>query len=175
MRGAESRAGPTAVWASARVLAVRERHVQAKLRVIGGEQQTRQIELHLPAIVGRSRTTDVTLFHPLVSRQHCEIFEAKGRLMVRDLGSLNGTFVGELRLAEEAVPLEPGERLTVGCITLLADYQPPADTDSESGAGDWSRGATVESSNRDSNAEALRFDAGHTPRPSSRVQPRPRD
>ncbi len=154
--------------------------MQAKLRVIGGEEQTRQIELHLPAIVGRSRTTDITLFHPLVSRQHCEIFEAEGRLMVRDLGSLNGTFVGELRLAEEAVLLEPGERLTVGCITLLADYQPPAAASSESAAGDWSpAGPTIESaghdSSGDSKGESLRFDAGHTPRPSSRVQPGPRD
>jgi predicted component of type VI protein secretion system len=161
------------------VLAVRERHVQARLRVIGGEEQTRQIELHLPAIVGRSRTTDVTLFHPLVSRQHCEIFEADGRLMVRDLGSLNGTFVGELRLAEAAVPLEPGERLTVGCITLLADYQPPATASSESGASWSSGGPTIESADIDSsgnsNGESLRFDAGHTPRPSSRVQPRSRD
>jgi pSer/pThr/pTyr-binding forkhead associated (FHA) protein len=157
------------------MLAVRERHVQASLKVIGGEEQTRQIELHLPAIVGRSRSTDVTLFHPLVSRQHCEIFEAEGRLMVRDLGSLNGTFVGEMRLAEEAVPLEPGERLTVGCITLLADYQPPADTSDDGGANEWPAGPTLESDEFESNGESLRFDAGHTPRPSSRVQPRSRD
>lgn len=150
--------------------------MQARLRVIGGEQQARQIELRLPAIVGRSRTTDVTLFHPLVSRQHCEIFEAEGRLMVRDLGSLNGTFVGELRLAEDAVPLEPGERLTVGCITLLADYQPPAASSNECGASDWSPGGpTIESVSHDANGDPLRFDAGHTPRSSSRVQPRPRD
>jgi pSer/pThr/pTyr-binding forkhead associated (FHA) protein len=157
------------------MLAVRERHVQARLKVIGGEEQTRQIELHLPAIVGRSRSTDVTLFHPLVSRQHCEIFEAQGRLMVRDLGSLNGTFVGEMRLAEEAVPLEPGERLTVGCITLLADYQPPADTSDDGGSNEWPAGPTLESGELESNGESLRFDAGHTPRPSSRVQPRSRD
>lgn len=145
--------------------------MQARLKVIGGEEQTRQIELRLPAIVGRSRTTDVTLFHPLVSRQHCEIFESAGRLMVRDLGSLNGTFVGELRLTEDAVPLEPGERLTVGCITLLADYQPPADDrDESSGASQWSPGPTIESAELDPSGESIRFDAGHTPRPSSRVQ-----
>lgn len=148
--------------------------MQARLKVIGGEEQTRQIELHLPAIVGRSRTTDVTLFHPLVSRQHCEIFESEGRLMVRDLGSLNGTFVGELRLTDDAVPLQPGDRLTVGCVTLLADYQPLGDASSSENADSWSPGATVESE-VDPSGESLRFDAGHTPRPSSRVQPRSHD
>ena len=45
-----------------------------------------------------SRSTDVQLGHPLVSRRHCEVFESGGILMIRDLGSLNGTFVGPTRL-----------------------------------------------------------------------------
>ena len=65
-------------------------------------------------IIGRSRHTDLTLGHPLVSRQHCEVFEANGMLMVRDLGSLNGTFVGDSRLAEQAMPVKPGDLFTVG-------------------------------------------------------------
>jgi predicted component of type VI protein secretion system len=96
--------------------------VEAKLIVVGGDSQARQFELHLPAVIGRSRSTDVRLGHPLVSRQHCEVFEADGILMVRDLGSLNGTFIGETRVAEEAVPVKPGELLTVGPITFRAEY-----------------------------------------------------
>ncbi len=96
--------------------------MEARLIVVGGDAQTRQFELRLPAVIGRSRSTDVRLGHPLVSRHHCEVFEADGILMVRDLGSLNGTFVGDTRIAEQAIPIQPGEVFTVGPVSLRAEY-----------------------------------------------------
>jgi pSer/pThr/pTyr-binding forkhead associated (FHA) protein len=42
--------------------------------------------------------------------------------MVRDLGSLNGTFVRNERIAGDA-PLPPGELLTVGAVTFRAVYE----------------------------------------------------
>jgi pSer/pThr/pTyr-binding forkhead associated (FHA) protein len=56
-----------------------------------------------------------------VSRQHCELFELNGQLMVRDLGSLNGTFVNNQRITES--PLAPNELLTVGTVTFRAVYE----------------------------------------------------
>ncbi len=97
--------------------------MEAKLIVVGGDTKARQYDLELPTIIGRSRSTDLTLGHPLVSRQHCEVFEANGMLMVRDLGSLNGTFIGEMRLAEQAMPVKPGDLLTVGGVTFRAMYR----------------------------------------------------
>mgnify|MGYP002621837654 CR=1 FL=1 len=96
--------------------------MEAKLVVVQGDAQARQYELELPAIIGRSRSTDVRLGHPLVSRQHCEVFEAEGLLMVRDLGSLNGTFVGDARITEDAIPVKPGDSFTVGPVTFRAEY-----------------------------------------------------
>ena len=64
--------------------------------------QANEFALQLPTVVGRSRTADLPLANPLVSRRHCEIFEADGQLMVRDLGSLNGTFIGKTRLEAES-------------------------------------------------------------------------
>jgi pSer/pThr/pTyr-binding forkhead associated (FHA) protein len=96
--------------------------VEAKLIVVGGDAQSRHFELQLPTVIGRSRNTDLRLGHPLVSRHHCEVFEANGLLMVRDLGSLNGTFVGEQRIAEQAMPVKPGDLLTVGPVTFRAEY-----------------------------------------------------
>lgn len=96
--------------------------MEAKLVVVGGDAKARQYELELPTIIGRSRSAGLTLGHPLVSRQHCEIFETNGVLMVRDLGSLNGTFVGDERITEQAVPVKPGDLLTVGGVTLRAEY-----------------------------------------------------
>jgi hypothetical protein len=143
---------------------LQERQVQAKLVVIAGDEPTQWFDLHLPAIIGRSRTTDVTLGHPLVSRQHCELFESAGKLMLRDLGSLNGTFVNDTRLCDEPIAIVSGERFTVGTITLQADYE-EACADSES--SDWT-GSTIDS---ELDSDELRFDGPHGSRLSSRRPP----
>jgi hypothetical protein len=43
------------------------------------------------------------------------------QLMVRDLGSLNGTFVGSARITSDST-LEPGSLLSVGPVTFRASY-----------------------------------------------------
>jgi predicted component of type VI protein secretion system len=91
-----------------------------KLVVVGGEVKTTEIKIKLPSTIGRGRDLAVVLPHPLVSRNHCELYEADGKLMVRDLGSLNGTFVNNEQITES--PLEPGELLTVGTVTFRAVY-----------------------------------------------------
>lgn len=97
------------------------------LVVVGGDVKTPEVKLRLPSTVGRGRDCSIMLRHPLVSRQHCELFEVSGALMVRDLGSLNGTFVNNQRIEGDA-PLHPGQLLTVGTVTFRAMY--------EAGSGD---------------------------------------
>src|SRR5262245_33061281 len=106
--------------------------LNAKLVVVGGDVKTTEIKLRLPSTIGRGRGTTIMLPHPLVSRQHCELYENNGQLMVRDLGSLNGTFVNNQRINES--PLSPGELLTIGTVTFRAVYeaQPQAGQSSES-------------------------------------------
>lgn len=91
-----------------------------KLVVVSGEVKTKELSIKLPSTIGRGRDTAVILPHPLVSRNHCELYETDGKLMVRDLGSLNGTFVNNERITES--PLGPGELLTVGTVTFRAVY-----------------------------------------------------
>jgi len=100
-----------------------ELRVQAKLVVVLGDGPADHFQLELPAIIGRSRSTDVKLEHPLISRHHCEVYEVDGRMMLRDLGSLNGTFVDGTRLTEQAMPIEPGGEFSVGPVTFRAEYQ----------------------------------------------------
>ena len=95
--------------------------LSAKLVVVGGEVKTAEIKLRLPSTIGRGRGATIMLPHPLVSRTHCELFESDGRLMVRDLGSLNGTFINNQRVTE--APLPPGDLLTVGTVTFRAVYE----------------------------------------------------
>jgi hypothetical protein len=99
--------------------------LNAKLVVVGGDVKTPEIKLRLPSTIGRGKGTNIILQHPLVSRQHCELYESAGQLMVRDLGSLNGTFVNNQRVTES--PLPAGELLTVGTVTFRAVYEAVSD------------------------------------------------
>ena len=95
--------------------------MDAKLLVVAGDTKATEIKLRLPSTIGRGREATLTVPHPLVSRQHCEIFEKDGFLVVRDLGSLNGTFIGDERITEAV--LHNGELLTVGTVTFRAVYE----------------------------------------------------
>jgi hypothetical protein len=94
--------------------------INVTLVVVGGDVKTTEITPRLPAVLGRGRGATILLPHPLVSRQHCELFEANGKLMVKDLGSLNGTYVGQDKVTECDLP--PGSLLTVGSVTFRAVY-----------------------------------------------------
>jgi pSer/pThr/pTyr-binding forkhead associated (FHA) protein len=49
-----------------------------------------------------------------LSRRHAHIFLKGGTPFIEDLGSTNGTFIGDKRLDEHAVPVEDGDRLAFG-------------------------------------------------------------
>ncbi len=95
--------------------------MQAKLRIVGGGQRDQEIELQLPATIGRGPDNEITLSQPLISRQHCQLFESGGRIVVRDMGSTNGTFIGSERVERDRA-LKPGELLTIGTVTFRAIY-----------------------------------------------------
>lgn len=96
--------------------------LSVKLVVVGGEAKSKEVQLKLPTIIGRGREgVSLTLPHKLVSRKHTELFEQKGQLFVRDLGSLNGTYVNNKRIAESQL-LKPNELLTLGDVTFRAVY-----------------------------------------------------
>ncbi len=98
--------------------------LNAKLVVVGGDAQQKEVRLkQLPTIIGRGRDVNLTLPHPLVSRVHCEIFEKQGYLYVKDLESLNGTYVNNIKIENERI-LEPNQLLTLGNVTFRAVYQP---------------------------------------------------
>ena len=95
--------------------------MDAKLLVVGGKASKGSISLKLPTVIGRSREATLTIAHPMISRRHCEVYEADGLLMVRDLGSLNGTVIGGQRIKE--APLPPDGEFSIGPLTFRAQYQ----------------------------------------------------
>lgn len=55
-----------------------------------------------------------------VSRRHCQFFEKNGLLLVKDLGSSNGTFLNGKKIEGQRV-LEPGDELSVGPVKLRVE------------------------------------------------------
>ena len=96
--------------------------MQAKLKIISGQASKSEIPLvELPLLVGRNREAGLPIPHSLVSRQHCEIYELHGALVVKDLGSANGTRINGEYITEEV--LRPGDELIVGPLTFKAVYR----------------------------------------------------
>ena len=54
-------------------------------------------------VIGRSRSCDVVLGHPSVSRRHAELAHAGDLWWVTDLGSTNGTWIRGHRVREAVV------------------------------------------------------------------------
>ena len=55
-----------------------------------------------------------------VSRRHCQFFEKNGMLLVKDLGSSNGTFLNGKKIEGQRV-LEPGDELAIGPVKLRVE------------------------------------------------------
>ena len=73
-----------------------------------------------PASIGRGNEADLTINDSWASRRHCRLTCEHGTLLVRDLGSRNGTRVnGELI---DQSPLHSGDELTVGISTFLVSF-----------------------------------------------------
>lgn len=74
--------------------------------------------------IGRNKTCDLRVAVPEVSREHCELLVEGERLIIRDLGSSNGTFVNRHRVQE--TELTAGDVIAVGPanIVVRVDGQP---------------------------------------------------
>jgi pSer/pThr/pTyr-binding forkhead associated (FHA) protein len=62
-------------------------------------------------VVGRHQWCDVRIYSPRVSRRHCRLAPDRGGVLVRDLGSTNGTQINGQRVVEGV--LRPGDVLSI--------------------------------------------------------------
>ena len=98
-----------------------ERGERLKLIVIKGADEGKQFELSGSLMsIGRDAINHIRLNDTEVSRRHAELFvespETK-RICIRDVGSVNGTFVNNQQITE--VPLSPGDQIQVGQSLLV--------------------------------------------------------
>lgn len=87
--------------------------MDATLTVVHPDGRIRDVPLTRPRVLlGRKPDCNIRIPALSVSREHCEILVQPPRLIVRDLGSSNGTFVNRQRVRE--AELAAGDILTVG-------------------------------------------------------------
>src|SRR5436190_10124346 len=85
--------------------------------------------------LGRASDCSIPIKDRFLSRRHAEIVRERGAWFVRDCGSVNGTLVNGVKIADP-VPLRPGDRIALGDseVVFHADDQPsqliPIDSDS---------------------------------------------
>src|SRR5215470_372808 len=83
-----------------------------------------------PVRIGRSPDNDLVVDNLAVSNDHARVYFESGRLVVEDRGSLNGTFVNDLRV--ERATLHDGDSIWIGKhhikVDAIADAAIPWDT-----------------------------------------------
>jgi pSer/pThr/pTyr-binding forkhead associated (FHA) protein len=68
-------------------------------------------------LIGRRQDCDLCIPLSVASRKHCELNMDQNRLMIRDLGSRNGTFVNGQKIEEAR--LNPGDQIQIGPIIFI--------------------------------------------------------
>ncbi len=94
--------------------------MKIRLTIYDDEKRHFSQPIALPCVIGRGRQCDVAIVHPLISRQHCEIYLDGRRVTVRDLGSLNGTFYRAKRL-DRPIELAFGDEFSIGSLYFLVE------------------------------------------------------
>jgi adenylate cyclase len=75
------------------------------------------VELRDHNSLGRHPSNTIQLLDKIVSKEHCILEQRDGGFILRDLGSLNGTYVNRRRIEGEEV-LEDGDELQIGKFRL---------------------------------------------------------
>ncbi|MBN8609385.1 MAG: sigma 54-interacting transcriptional regulator [Deltaproteobacteria bacterium] len=93
--------------------ATKRRLKKARILVVDGPDKGREVVIEKERTsIGRSVICDLVLSDKAVSTTHVELVAKEKGFLLRDLGSTNGTFVGELRIQE--VWVKPGTVVKLG-------------------------------------------------------------
>ena len=88
------------------------------LIVLTGKHKGKRVRLtDAETVIGRDEAAKIRVATHEVSRQHCLLILSPAGVLVRDLGSRNGTFINGIPIAEETI-LKPGDTITTGPMTF---------------------------------------------------------
>lgn len=81
------------------------------------EGKPRSVKLGPSMTIGRAPECELLIDDTYASSQHARLFGKNGSWYVEDLGSTNGTFVNDQKLAAPAM-VQPGDKIRIGTTTL---------------------------------------------------------
>jgi predicted component of type VI protein secretion system len=91
-----------------------------KLVIKSGAAQIQEFKLMPgPNYAGRAFDNDFIINDPSVSGSHAEISMGGGKIIVKDLGSTNGTFIDRAPITES--PLQLGQSLRFGAVEMFLE------------------------------------------------------
>jgi len=93
-------------------------HLICEARHLYGEDVCVQ---QVPFLLGRHSDCNHQIWHPMVSRRHCEIRQNGDTFLIRDLKSSNGTYVNGRPIRDET-PLKEGDEVRLGCVAFRVSF-----------------------------------------------------
>src|ERR1041385_8794149 len=95
-----------------------------RLVINPGTPSTWEIQLRPGTnLLGRGFANDFKIDHPSVSGSHCQIVVENGTVVLKDLGSTNGTFVNRAPVSETY--LQPGQVIHLGGVEMMFQGDAP--------------------------------------------------
>lgn len=99
--------------------------MKVTLLVTNEKANARRLRLGQSTTIGRSADCHLKIASAQVSRRHCLITVEGTRVLIRDLGSANGTRLdGRPIPAEVDVEVSPGSRLAIGPLRFVVHFDP---------------------------------------------------
>lgn len=103
--------------------------MQVRLEIAHRKANVKRVVLRSDTVIGRSSTCNLRIASNQVSRRHCQISVAENGVLIRDLGSSNGTFVrGEQVPPNQDILLSSGEEVSVGPIKFVVRFDFPGES-----------------------------------------------
>ncbi len=83
------------------------------LVLVSEDGKSQEVALKKPLnVIGRQTDVAIRIPSQNVSRHHCEVSIADHKVVIKDLGSSNGTYVNKKRVTQ--ADLKPGDKISVG-------------------------------------------------------------
>lgn len=98
--------------------------MKVKLKVLHGAHAGKELPVKGPQfVIGRGEGCHLRAKSDTISRQHCVVALSDGKVLVKDLGSKNGTFINEVPVEKTSV-LRMGDTLRAGALSfeVLIDH-----------------------------------------------------
>lgn len=97
----------------------------ASIRIISPEGPAQSVELERHNTLGRHPDNSIQILDRIVSKNHCHIVQSDSGFVLKDLGSLNGSYVNGERVNGERA-LQAGDEIAIGSTKIVFDAPVPA-------------------------------------------------